>query len=121
MELTKDEKKYILSLIDRDCENISKFEGAISDDKWIYEIYDMANSIREKFKKDKVEDNDKKIGDLTLNQVIDIKKQCENCMCSLDEAERCEKNNPKLYALCDISVYCIDDEDLEKVIEIDEK
>ncbi len=53
MDLTKEEKSYILSLIDRDCESISKLEGAISDDKWIYEIYDMADSIREKFKEQK--------------------------------------------------------------------
>ena len=53
MELTKEEKKYILSLIDRNTEAISHLEGAISDDEWIYEIYDMANSIREKVKKDK--------------------------------------------------------------------
>lgn len=53
MELTKDEKKYILYLIDKNCEDISKFEGAISDDGWIYETYDIANSIREKFEKDK--------------------------------------------------------------------
>jgi len=52
MELTKEEKTYILSLIDRNCESISKFEGAISDDAWIYEIYDLADSIRDKFKKD---------------------------------------------------------------------
>lgn len=63
----------------------------------------------------------KTIGDLTLKQVIDIKKQCENCMGSFDEAERCEKNNPKLYTLCNIDVYRIDDEDLEKVVEIYEK
>jgi len=55
MELTKDEKDYILSLIDRDCEKISKLEGAISDDAWIYEIYDIANSIRDKFSKDNTE------------------------------------------------------------------
>jgi len=59
MILTKEEKKYILSLIDRNTEDISKFEGAISDDEWIYETYDMANSIREKFKKDEVEIDDK--------------------------------------------------------------
>ena len=53
MELTKDEKDYILSLIDRNCDDISKWEGAISDDEWIYEIYDIANSIREKFKENK--------------------------------------------------------------------
>lgn len=63
----------------------------------------------------------KAIGDLTLNQVIDIKKQCENCMCSLDEAERCKKENPKLYTLCNIDVGYIDEEDLERVVEIDEK
>lgn len=55
MILTKDEKDYILSLIDRNCENISKLEGAISDDEWIYEIYDIANSIRDKFKEDQSE------------------------------------------------------------------
>ena len=55
MILTKSEKEYILSLIDRNCDDISKFEGAISDDGWIYETYDIANSIREKFKKDEVE------------------------------------------------------------------
>ena len=52
MTLTKEEKDYILSLIDRNCDDISKLEGAISDDGWIYEIYDIANSIREKFEKD---------------------------------------------------------------------
>lgn len=52
MTLTKEEKKYILYLIDRNCESISHLEGAISDDDWIYETYDMANSIREKFEKD---------------------------------------------------------------------
>ena len=51
--LTKEEKSYILSLIDRDCESISKLEGAISDDGWIYEIYDIADSIREKLKEQK--------------------------------------------------------------------
>lgn len=56
MVLTKDEKKYILSLIDRNTEEISKLEGAINDDAWIYETYDIANSIREKFKKDEVEE-----------------------------------------------------------------
>ena len=55
MILTKEEKEYILSLIDRNCENISKLEGAISDDEWIYEIYDIANSIRDKFEDDKGE------------------------------------------------------------------
>lgn len=52
MILTKEEKDYILSLIDRNCENISKLEGAISDDGWIYETYDLANSIRDKFNED---------------------------------------------------------------------
>lgn len=52
VKLTKEEKDYILSLIDKNTEDISKLEGAISDDGWIYEIYDMANSIREKFKGD---------------------------------------------------------------------
>lgn len=55
MELTKEEKEYILYLIDKNCESISKFEGAISDDGWIYETYDLADSIRDKFKKDKGE------------------------------------------------------------------
>ncbi len=55
MILTKDEKDYILSLIDRNTEEISKLEGAISDDAWIYDIYDLANSIRDKFKEDKSE------------------------------------------------------------------
>ena len=58
MTLTKEEKKYILSLIDRNTEAISHLEGAISDDEWIYETYDMANSIREKFKKDEVEEDE---------------------------------------------------------------
>lgn len=53
MNLTKDEKDYILSLIDRNTEEISHLEGAISDDDWIYEIYDIANSIRDKFEEDK--------------------------------------------------------------------
>ena len=57
MILTKDEKEYILSLIDRNCDDISKLEGAIRDDDWIYEIYDIANSIREKFKDDEVEND----------------------------------------------------------------
>ena len=55
MQLTKDEKDYILSLIDRNTDDISKLEGAISDDGWIYEIYDIANSIRDKFKEDENE------------------------------------------------------------------
>ena len=59
MTLTKEEKDYILSLINRNTEAISHLEGAISDDGWIYEIYDIANSIREKFKKDEVEIDDK--------------------------------------------------------------
>ena len=58
MILTKDEKEYILSLIDRNTEAISHLEGAISDDEWIYETYDMANSIREKFKEDEVEEDE---------------------------------------------------------------
>ena len=58
MSLTKEEKDYILSLIDRNIEAISHLEGAISDDEWIYEIYDIANSIREKFKKDKSEEDE---------------------------------------------------------------
>ena len=49
-KLTKEEKDYILSLIDKDTDSLSKLEGAISDDDWIYELYDIANSIREKFK-----------------------------------------------------------------------
>jgi len=53
MNLTKEEKEYILSLIDRNCDDISRLEGAISDDEWIYEIYDIANSIRDKFKENK--------------------------------------------------------------------
>lgn len=36
-----------------DLDNISRLEGAISDDGWIYETYDIANSIREKFKEQK--------------------------------------------------------------------
>lgn len=63
----------------------------------------------------------KRIGDLTIKQVANIKKQCENCMCSLDEMERCKEKNPELYALCNIEVGYVDDEDLEKVIETDEK
>lgn len=55
MILTKEEKEYILSLIDRNTEAISHLEGAISDDEWIYKIYDIANSIRDKFKEDKSE------------------------------------------------------------------
>lgn len=58
MTLTKEEKKYILSLIARNTEAISHLEGAISDDGWIYETYDMVNSIREKFKKDEVEEDE---------------------------------------------------------------
>ena len=58
MILTKDEKDYILSLIDRNTDDLSKLEGAIYDDGWIYDIYDIANSIREKFKVDEVEEND---------------------------------------------------------------
>lgn len=52
LDLTQEEKDYILSLINRNCDDISKLEGAISDDDWIYEIYDIANSIRDKFKED---------------------------------------------------------------------
>ena len=55
MILTKEEKDYILSLIDRNTDDLSKLEGAIYDDEWIYDIYDIANSIREKFEKDKSE------------------------------------------------------------------
>ncbi len=55
VDLTKEEKDYILSLIDRNCDDISKLEGAIRDDAWIYDIYDIANSIRDKFKDDKGE------------------------------------------------------------------
>ena len=54
-ELTKEEKDYILSLIDRNTEAISHLEGAISDDEWIYKTYDMANSIREKLRKDEAD------------------------------------------------------------------
>lgn len=53
MELTKEEKEYILYLIDKNCEDISKFEGAISDDAWIYETYDLADSIRKKINENK--------------------------------------------------------------------
>jgi len=58
MILTKDEKDYILSLIDKNCDDLYKLEGAISDDDWIYDIYDIANSIREKFKADEVKEDD---------------------------------------------------------------
>ena len=55
MILTKDEKDYILALIDRNTDDLYRLEGAISDDDWIYDIYDIANSIRDKFKADEVE------------------------------------------------------------------
>lgn len=61
----------------------------------------------------------KKIGDLTLFKIKAMKKQCENCYCYIDECNKCEKENPSLYALCDIDVNFISEEDLDKEIEVE--
>lgn len=52
----------------------------------------------------------KTIGDLTLNEIKEIKEQCKNCEFSKEVAKQCREKHPKLYALCDIYV---DDEDLK--------
>lgn len=48
---TKEEIGYIKYLIDKDTDNLSKLEGAISDDGWIYDIYDRCDSIIDKLNK----------------------------------------------------------------------
>ena len=59
----------------------------------------------------------KKIGDLSIRQFKEIKKQCENCERLIENCNKCEKENPNLYALCDIELCDITDNDMEKEIE----
>ena len=47
-KFTKEEKHYLLDLIKEDGIKMGKLEGAISDDGWIYDMYEMQDSIREK-------------------------------------------------------------------------
>ena len=50
---TREEIEYLKHLMQKDCDEISRLEGAIRDDGWIYEIYNLCDSIIDKL--DKIE------------------------------------------------------------------
>ena len=62
----------------------------------------------------------KKVGDLSIRKFKEMKQQCKDCECMVDDCIRCKQENPNLYVICDIALGNITDKDMEKVIEVEE-